>query len=109
MSIFTPQSAPLTFTAATTAPTSVQPIVASGVQNTQFRISSESSTVSCIIGWGATDAIAKVNATGVNPSCSVVIAYGVVDVCAPAGSFFTGITPATTALIYVQAGLISGN
>lgn len=107
MQTFNPQSAPLTFTGATTAPTSVQPRVASGVQSTQFRISNESATISCLVGWGASDTIAKANAAGLNASCAVVVPFGVADVMAPVGSFFSGITPSSTAIIYVQAGLIS--
>lgn len=105
MSVFIPQGAPLTFTAATSAPTSVLPLSTGGVDCHTFRLVNESSTISCVIGWGASDALAKANAAGVNANSCVIPAFAIVDVTAPPGAYFSGIASSTTAVIYVQAGL----
>ena len=106
MSKFTPLGTPLSFTAATTAPTSVQPILADGIQQTAYRIVSESVTTACVIGWGKSDAEAKANAAAINSNCAVIPAYGLIDIVAPHGSYFSGITSSSTAVMYVQPGIV---
>ena len=106
MSVFNPQGKPLSFTGATSAPTSVVPTSVHGFDCDTFRIVNESATIACVIGWGATDAIAKANAAAINESCCVVPPFGVIDVVAQPNSYFSGITPSSTALIFVQAGLL---
>ena len=105
MSVFSAQGPAVTFTGATTAPTSVQPLSANGINCNTFRIVNESITIACVIGWGATDALAKANAAAGNSNCAVVPAGWLIDVSAPANSYFSGITPSATAVIYVQSGL----
>lgn len=106
MSAFSPKGPLLNFTAATSAPTSVQAISLDGVQEQQVVLTNTSGSVDAVIGWGTSDAIAKLAAAA---GTSVVNCYYLmhgtqVTLTVPAASYFSGITSASTAVIYVQAG-----
>lgn len=113
MIAFQPTGTILGFTAATTAPTSVQ-IVNTNAQGTvQVMLTNTDSAVDAVIGWGSTDAIAKLNAGSVSAAtavqnkefCYFLLHSTQVVVSVPQGSFFSGITGSSTAAIKVQAGL----
>lgn len=112
MIAFIPTSTVFSFTGATTAPTSVQPLSTDGTNKMQFMLTNTDSTNDCVIGWGSTDAIAKVNAASPsaptaapNPTfCYYLLHSTQVVVTAPQGSYFTGITGSSTAIVKVQCG-----
>ena len=106
MIAFTPSGPILTFTAATSAPTSVQATSRDGTATQQICLTNTDATNDAVIGWGASDAAAKLNAVvGANQrqyyllhGTQVVITIGV-------GQYITGITAANTAAIKVQTGM----
>ena len=63
-------------------------------------------TNNCVVGWGATDAEAKLNATApaYTNKCYYILHSTQVVVTIPTGSYITGIAVASTAVIKVQAG-----
>ncbi len=108
MIAFDTQGPLLSFTGANTAPTSVHAISLDGVQQMQVMLTNTDTANDCVIGWGANDAAAKLNAVaGAGCSnCYYLLARSQVVVTTGSGMFFTGITPgsAVTAVIKVQAG-----
>ena len=46
------------------------------------------------------------NAAAINSNCAVIPAYGLIDIVAPSGSYFSGITPSSTAVMYIQPGIV---
>src|SRR5689334_8935858 len=105
MDAFQPLSKVYTFTADTSAPTSVQPVSAGNVRATQVLITNVSATVTVVVGWGSTDAIAKANAVvGASAQQFAIAPLSQLPISVAETQFFTGIG-ASSAVIYVQAGL----
>ncbi len=108
MNAFRPTGPLLSFTAANTVPTSVQAVSLNNTVDQQVCLTNTDAAHDCVVGWGATDAQAKLNASvaNISQSCFYLRYASQVIVSIPSGSYITGITPgsAVTALIYVQAG-----
>lgn len=107
MIAFYPTGALLSFTSASSAPTSVQATTLVGQQAQQVCITNTDTANDAVIGWGATDAIAKLNAAAGTTvyNCYYVLHGQQVIVSVPQNSFFSGIAVASTAVIKVQAGV----
>jgi hypothetical protein len=106
MIAFQPTGPILSFTGASSAPTSVQPLSTNGVRNQQFCLTNTDSTNDCVVGWGQTDAEAKLNAAVATASqkCYYLLARSQVIVTAGPEAFFSGIAVASTSVIKVQCG-----
>ena len=106
MNAFQPRGALLSFTGATSAPTSVQATTQDNVDNFQVMLTNIDPTIDCGVGWGASDAAAKANAVASagSPNCYYLLRGTQVAITVAPGSYFSGITPASTAVIKVQAG-----
>ena len=106
MNPFQPTGPLLSFTGATTAPTSVQAITLNNCADQQVCLTNIDPTTDCVVGWGQTDAIAKTNAAaGATVSqCYYLLHSSQVVINVPAGTYFSGITAANTAIVKVQAG-----
>lgn len=101
---FNPQGNTVTFTANIAAPTAVQ-AVSSGPQTDAYRIIN-SGTVTVFLGVGANATAANTNAVVISGNAaSVPLLPGTDEILifAP-GSYFTGITSAGTAVVYVTPG-----
>lgn len=98
----------LTFTAATTAPASVQVISLTGVRSNDVKIDNTSSTVDAVIGWSTTSsaqAIINASAAATVRECAM-IQHGTIQVISlPEAAYVTGKTASSTAIIYVQTGI----
>lgn len=107
MFAFEPKGPLLSFTGATTAPTSVQAISLDGVQTQQYALTNTDQNNDCVIGWGMSDAAAKLNAAAgaTTQKCYYLLARSQVVVTAQPGAYFSGITAASTAVIKVQSGI----
>ncbi len=93
------------FTAATSAPTSVQSLSSNEVGNQQYVLTNTDASIDATIGWGQTDAEAKANAVAGNNQRQFWLVHGTqVVITAAPGAYFTGITGSSTAVIKVQAG-----
>lgn len=103
MTAFAPSGIIVSFTAASSAPTSAQAVSMNGCRNTLYMISNIGA-VGAIIGWGVSDAIAKLNAGNVNNNCVYVPPITTVYINATPESYFTGISDSSTAVIKVQSG-----
>ncbi len=107
MLAFRPAGPLLSFTAASSAPTSVQAISLDGVNETQVVITNTDTANDAVVGWGDSDAKAKAaaaapaNDRGVN--CYYVLHGSQIVVTVPANAYFSGIS-SSTAVIKVQAG-----
>ena len=106
MIAFDSQGPLLNFTAATSAPTSVQAVTLDNVENQQYMLTNTSNSVDAVIGWGATDALAKTAAAAgaTVQNCTYLLARSQVVITGSTGAFFSGITASSTAIVYVQAG-----
>lgn len=108
MAAFRTQGPLLSFTGATTAPTSVLPTgeTVGNVQRQQYVLTNTDGTTDCVVGWGATDTIAKAASVVANASqnCYYLLRGTQVVISAQVGSSFTGTTAASTAIIKVQSG-----
>ena len=106
MNAFQPTGPLLGFTGATSAPTSVQAVSSDNVTNPQVMLSNTDSSIDCVVGWGASDAAAKANAVASagSANCYYLMRGTQVAATVPAGSYFSGITGSSTAIIKVQAG-----
>ena len=108
MNAFRPTGPLLSFTGANTVPTSVQAVSLNNTVDQQVCVTNIDATDDVVIGWGATDAAAKLNAAVANlsQSCFWLMARSQVILGIPSGSYITGITPtgSATAIIEVQAG-----
>lgn len=105
MQAFQPLSPVYTFTANSSAPSSVQPVSAGTVRATQVMITNVSATVTVVVGWGSSDAIAKANAVINSSSQQFAIApLTQIPISVAETTYFTGIG-ASSAVVYVQAGL----
>lgn len=95
-----------TFTAATSAPSAVQVQAGNGVRGEQFLLTNVG-TVTVFVGWGQTAAQAAANAVipTSTQTCVYVLLPGTqVSITAAPEAFFTGITSASTAVVYVTPG-----
>ena len=103
---FTPTGNTVTFTASTTAPTPVQAVTSGGLGSNQYRIINSSATTIVFLGVGNTAANASANAVVVSTTApSIPLLPGTDEILTlPPNGFFTGITSANTAIIYVTAG-----
>lgn len=108
MNPFRPTGPLLSFTGANTAPTSIQAVSLNNVVDQQVCLTNTDASNDCVVGWGASDASAKLNAAVANlsQSCYYLLARSQVIVAIPSGSYVTGITPGSsvTAVVKVQAG-----
>lgn len=106
MIAFTPNGNLNTFTAATSAPTSVQSLGASNVGTQQYKLTNTDAAVDCVVGWGQTDIEAKSNAAvaTLSSKCTYLMHSTVEVITAPVGAYFSGITGSSTAVVKVQAG-----
>jgi hypothetical protein len=98
----------LSFTGANAAPTSVQAISLDNVQQQQVVLTNTDAANDCVIGFGSSDAVAKLNAAaGAGCSnCYYLLARSQVVITVGPSMFFSGITPGSgvTAVIKVQSG-----
>ena len=102
---FSPLGLTVTFTAAATAPTSVQAVSTTPTTRParEFRIVNAGTEV-VLLGVGANDTAAKAAAVSVAAG-AVPILPGAVEILGfPANSFFTGDTVSGTSVIYVTPG-----
>ncbi len=107
MIAFTPNGPVQSFTAATpTAPTSVQAVSGDQVGSQQYVLTNTDGTNDVIVGWGASDTEAKLNAANGSSvkSCYYLLRGTVQVVTGPRDAFFTGISVAGTAIVKVQPG-----
>ncbi len=106
MIAFHPKGPLLSFTGAVTAPTSVQAIGLTNEECQQYCVTNISTSIDCVLGWGQTDAEAKLNAAaGSGVSQCFYLPFGKQTVLTgPPNAYFTGITASSTAVIKVQAG-----
>ena len=108
MNAFVPKGPLLSFTGANTAPTSVQVVSLDNIVDQQVCLTNTDTSNDCVVGWGASDAVAKLNAAAGSTVCNCYyLLHGTqVVVGAPSGSYFSGITPGSsvTAVVKVQAG-----
>ena len=101
---FSPLGVTVSFTAASTVPTSVQAKSATGKQNSyQYRIVN-TGTELVLLGVGVDDTAAKAAAASIAAG-AIPMVPGAVEVLGfPAGSFFTGKTASGTSVVYVTPG-----
>lgn len=101
---FSPLGTTVSFTAASTVPTSAQAKSATGKQNSfQYRIVN-SGTELVLLGVGAADDAAKSAAASIAAG-AIPLVPGAVEVLGfPAGSYFTGKTASGTSVVYVTPG-----
>jgi hypothetical protein len=101
---FSPLGTTVSFTAASTAPTSVQATSTSGQRSAfQYRIVNEGKET-VLLGVGVDDAAAIAAAASLAAG-AVPMVPGAVEVLGfPAGSHFTGKTASGTAVVYVTPG-----
>jgi hypothetical protein len=108
MQTFVPQGPLLNFTAAITAPTSVQAVSIAGVACTDYVLSNLSATIGVVVGFGNSDTIAKANAAaGASVSNCVFLApLAQINISAATNAYFSGISTSSTAVVYVQSGAV---
>jgi len=108
MNVFRPTGPLLSFTGANAVPTSVQAVSLNNTVDQQVCLTNTDAANDCVVGWGASDAAAKLNAAVANlsQSCFYLLHNSQAILGIPSGSYVTGITPgaAVTAVIKVQAG-----
>ncbi len=108
MNAFRPIGPVMSFTGATSAPTSVQSVTKDGVQGAiQYVLTNTDGTNDCVVGWSTiSDADAKLKAVVASgfPDCYYLLRGTQIVITAPAGAYFTGITASSTAVVKVQAG-----
>lgn len=103
---FSPLGLTVTFTAATTAPASVQAISTAPTTRParEFRIVNASATTTVLLGVGATDVAAQAAAVSLAAG-AIPLVPGAVEILGfPANSFFTGDTASGTAVVYITPG-----
>lgn len=107
MVIFRPTGPILSFTAAASAPTSVQAVSVGDAFNLAVKMHNTDTTNDAVVGWGSTDAIAKANAAAPATACNCVyLQHGeTLVVEASPNSYFSGIATANTAVVKVQTGV----
>lgn len=102
---FSPTGLTVSFTAATTAPTSAQAVSSAPTTRPayQYRIVNSGAVV-VLLGVGVDDAAAKTAAASLAAG-AVPILPGAVEVLGfPAGSYFSGVTSTSTSVVYVTPG-----
>jgi len=104
---FTPTGNTFVLTAATSAPTPVQ-VVTNGAASNQYRIINSSTTQGCFLSYSQTSAAAQSNCvipTGVASSTTIYILPNTDEIITfvPA-AYFTAITSASSAVLYITAG-----
>ncbi len=109
MIAFTPLGPIVSFTGATTAPTSVQAVSLNNMNVQTYCIENISATIDCVVGWGADDTTAKANAAAAaTVSNCFYMPFGKQRfIIGPPNAYFSGITASSTAVIKVQAGYSS--
>lgn len=107
MDRWSPNGPLLNFTAATSAPTSVQLVTKTNVLSNDVKVDNTSGTVDAVIGWGEDDTTAKLNASAAsNVTNCALIQHGTIQVISiPCMSYVSGKTASGTAVIYVQTGI----
>ncbi len=106
MTAFQPTGPLLSFTSASSAPSSVQIVTLDSAREGQCMVTNVDGTNDAVIGWGQSDTEAKLNAaagTNVN-KCVYILRNSSRIISIPAGSYVSGIAVASTAVIKVQAG-----
>lgn len=106
MSAFQVLGKTVTFTAATSAPSPVQCLTSNGVRAEQYILTNIGTAV-VFVGWGQATDQASANAVipTSTPTCVYVLLPGTqTTITAPPDAFFTGITSASTAVVYVTPG-----
>ena len=101
---FSPLGTTVSFTAASTVPTSAQAKSATGKPNAfQYRIVN-SGTNLVLLGVGVDDDAAKAAAASIAAGAIPLVPGAVEVLDFPAGSFFTGKTASGTSVVYVTPG-----
>lgn len=102
---FSPLGLTVSFTAAASAPTSVQAVSSAPTTRPayQYRIVNAGSEV-VLLGVAATDAAAQAAAVSIAAGAIPVLPGAVEILGFPAGSFFTGDTASGTSVVYVTPG-----
>ena len=102
---FSPLGLSKSFTAATTAPTSVQSVPTDTTRGAyQYRVANSSTTTVVLLGVGASDAAAKTAAASLAAG-AIPLLPGAIEVLSfPANSFFSGTVASGTAVVYVTPG-----
>ncbi len=105
MKPFNPTAPIASFTAATSAPTSVRSTTSNEIGNQQYVLTNTDASIDATVGWGQTDAEAKANAVAGNSQQQFWLVHGTqVVITAAPGAYFTGISVSSTAVVKVQAG-----
>jgi len=101
---FTPSGNTVTFTAATSAPSTVQ-AVSTTIGGNQYRILNAGS-VTVFLGIGTTSSAASNNAVAVTSSqASIPLLAGTDEILTFApNAYFTGVTGSSTAVVYITPG-----
>lgn len=102
---FSPTGLTVSFTAASTAPTSAQAVSSAPATRpaNRYRVVNAGTQV-VLLGVGATDAAAKTAAASIGAG-AVPILPGAVEILGfPAGSYFSGVTATSTSVVYVTPG-----
>ena len=102
---FSPLGTTVSFTAATSAPTSAQAVSSAPTTRPayQYRIIN-TGIVTVLLGVGVDDATAKTKAASIAAGAVPLVAGAVEVLGFPAGSFFSGVTASGTAVGYVTPG-----
>lgn len=101
---FTLSGNTVTFTGATSAPTSVQCISNNDVQTQQYVLTNVGA-VTVFVGWGKSDEEAKANSVvPTSALCFPLLAATQVSITGPSNAYFSGITGSSTAIVYVSPG-----
>jgi hypothetical protein len=103
---FSPTGRTVSFTAATTAPTSAQAISSAPVTNParEYRIVNAGEAL-VLLGVGGDDTAAKAAAVSIAAG-AIPILPGAIEILGfPAGSYFTGDTASGTSVVYVTPGV----
>lgn len=102
---FSPTGLTVSFTAATTAPTSAQAVSSAPTTRpaNRYRVVNAGTQV-VLLGVGVDDAAAKTAAASIGAG-AVPILPGAVEILGfPKGSFFSGVTATSTSVVYVTPG-----
>ena len=102
---FSPTGLTVSFTAATTAPTSAQAVSSAATTRParQYRLVNSGDQL-VLLGVGASDAAAKTAAASLAAG-AVPLVPGAVEILGfPAGSYFSGVTSTGTSVVYVTPG-----
>lgn len=103
---FSPYGLTVSFTAATTAPTSAQAVSTAPTTRParEFRVVNAGTEV-VFLGVGVDDTAAKAAAASLAAGAVPILPGAIEIIGFPAGSYFTGRTAANTAVVYVTPGI----